>query len=145
MIRAVSRSPSGWLIPDDPSASRDARVRLLACGVDWDALRTPEALALPVLARLLSHAGDCALLGPVLRDERSCTVHWIIAPDHTATYPDGCLLRTAGDWLAVPNPINPHSKLAWLHMPVQPTFTPPWLASSLADRLAATDPHLGTP
>jgi len=59
--------------------------------------------------------------------------------------PDGCLLRTAGDWLAVPNPINPHSKLAWLHMPVQPTFTPPWLASSLADRLAATDPHLGTP
>jgi len=131
MIRAVTNSPSGWPIPENSEASVDHRVRMLTCGVEWDALRTPEKLALPVLARLLADADDCGQLGPVLRDERSSTVYWLVTTGHTATYPDGCLLRSTGAWLAVPNPINPHSKLAWLHLPARPAFTPPpWLAAA---------------
>jgi hypothetical protein len=146
MNEAVTNSPSGWLIPDGSTASVDHRVRMLACGVTWDALRTPEALALPVLAELLADPDDRTLLGPVLQDGRSGTVHWLITPGHTATYPDGCLLRSTGAWLAVPNPINPHSKLAWLHLPEPGTLTPPpWLAAALADQHATTDSHLGTP
>lgn len=147
MIRSVAASPAGWLIPDDDTrpTSVDARVRLLACGVAWDALRTPEALALPVLHRLLADAEDRALLGPVLRDERSATVHWLISPGHSATWPDGCVLRGTGAWLAIPNPANPHSKIAWLHMPADPIVTsPPWLAAALTDQAATADPHLGT-
>jgi len=148
MIDAVTRSPSGWLIPDDHTRppSLDARVRLLECGVTWDALRTPEALALPVLHLLLTDEDDRLLVGPVLQDERSSTVHWLISPGHTATWPDRCVLRGKGAWLAIPNPANPHSKLHWLHTPATPIITaPPWLAKALAEQLAATDPTLGTP
>lgn len=152
MIDAVTRSPSGWLIPDDSTraTSVDARVRMLACGGTWDALRTPEELALPVLGRLRAHRTDRNQLGPVLHDKRSGSVYWLISRGHTAgdvaVWPEGCVVLGASHWLAVPNPANPHSKLIWLHMSKPGVLTgPPWLAAALADQQAATDPHLGTP
>jgi hypothetical protein len=142
--------PVDWLVPDSATVSPDRRIRMLPAGVLWDVLRTPEDLALPVLARLLADEDDRALLGPVLRDERARTVHWLVSRGHTAgtapVWPEGCALRGVGGWLAVPSPKNPHSKLAWLHLPEPGTLTPPpWLAAALADQHATTDPHLGTP
>jgi hypothetical protein len=140
MILSASQSPPGWLIPEDNTAGRDARVRMLACGGTWDALRTPGAVGLPVVAKLLLRPTDRAVLGPVLHDEQTGTVYWLVSPGHSANWPNNCTLLGKRDWLAVPNPINPHSKLTWLHMPTEEVFTgPPWLAKALQEHLATTD------
>jgi hypothetical protein len=152
MIEAVTNSPSGWLIPGDSEASVDRRVRMLACGNAWDALRTPENLALPVVVKLLGRRTDRNQLGPVLHNGITRTVYWLVTPGHTDTWPEDCVLLGANHWITVPNPANAHRKLTWLHMPPAPTptraptFTPPlWLAVALADQAAATEPHLGEP
>jgi len=124
-----------WLEPEGSTLSPDRRVRLLPAGVLWDALQVPEARALPVLHRLLADEHDRALLGPVLRDERTKQVHWLVSPGHTATWPDGCRLLTSG-WLAVP---GQHCKrLSWLHLPEPGILTgAPWLAAAFHDSSSA--------
>ena len=121
-----------WLVPGRVGAGGDERVWVLPAGMLWDAVRTPEEVALPVLGQLLADGGDRRRLGPVLLDNRSHQVHWLVSPGHSASYPAQCRLIGAGGWLAVPGPGGALGRLAWLHLPEPGTLSAPaWLAAAL--------------
>ena len=102
------------------------------CGRAWDALETPEDLALPVLVRLHAADRDRPHLGPVMHDADARIVYWLLRPGSGGAYPDGCLFLPSGAWLPLPHPQRSARSLAWLYLPDTETLTAPaWLAAAL--------------
>jgi hypothetical protein len=101
-------------------------------GGAWDALCTPQELALPVLVKAHADDHDRQILGPVLHDADARTVYWLLQPGSNDTYPDGCRLLPSGTWLPLPHPQRLARSLAWLYLPEPDTLTPPaWLTAAL--------------
>jgi hypothetical protein len=121
-----------WLVPEGSPPGQDEWVRMLPAGVLWDAVRTPQELALRQFPLLLRDDEVRLRLGPVLHDSWSRHVYWLVTPGHSASYPRPCRLIGAGGWLAVPGAANIPDRLAWLHLP-QPGIlsSPAWLATAL--------------
>ncbi len=126
--------PWTWLLPPGVQAGPDRPVVIAKAGRAWDALCTPETLALPALVRLSAEDRDHSLLGPVLHDADARTVYWLLQPGSSADYPDDCRLLAPGTWLPLPHPQRSARSLAWLHLPNTDAFTPAaWLATALND------------
>jgi hypothetical protein len=124
-----------WLTPAGAVPARGGRVLLLPCGVLFDAVRTPVALGMPVLNRLLAESDDAELLGPVLWDGYRDLLYWLVSPGATDDYPDEAKLLGVGAWVAAPLPFGRATKdAAWLHLPEQRIVTgPAWLSAALND------------
>ena len=132
MLTATGSHPWTWLLPDGVQASPDRPVTIVQAGRAWDALCTPEQLALPVLVQLHSDDHDRAQLGPVLHDADARSVYWLLRPGSGDAYPDGCRLLPPGTWLPLPHPQRSARSLAWLYLPPPDTLTSPaWLAAAL--------------
>lgn len=132
MLTAVRTLPWTWLLPPGVQAGPDRAVVIAKCGRAWDALETPEDLALPVLMRLHADDRDRPHLGPVLHDADARTVYWLLRPGSSADYPDGCRLLLPETWLPLPHPQRSARSLAWLYLPDTDTLTAPaWLAAAL--------------
>ena len=132
MLTATRQLPWTWLLPPGVVAAPDRPVVIAQTGHTWDALVTPETLALPVLVRLHADERDRRLLGPVLHDADARTVYWLLRPGSSDTYPDGCRLLPPETWLPLPHPKRCARSLAWLHLPQPDTLSSPaWLAAAL--------------
>ena len=132
MLTAAPPLPWTWLLPPGVVAGPDRPVVIAQTGRTWDALCTPETLALPVLVRLHADDRDRMRLGPVLHDADARAVYWLLRPGSSADYPDSCRLLLSGTWLPLPHPQRSARSLAWLHLPDTDTLTPPaWLAAAL--------------
>jgi len=120
-----------WLIP--AGADWSGPVLLLPVGVDWDCARTPAALGMPVLDRLLAEPCDAAMLGPVLWDREADLLYWPVQRGASDHYPAGVDLLRAGAWIGVPGSDGAlSSRAVWLHLPDRAQCTPPvWLAAAL--------------
>ncbi|MGE7439937.1 hypothetical protein [Kitasatospora sp. NPDC001175] len=111
---------------------------LLPCGVDWDVVRVPADIGLPVLDRLLEGPD---FVGPVLHDGRADLVYWLVTRGRAALWRDhhpDVRFLTIGSHLAAPapeyGPLN--TRVVWKHWPLTcGTTEPVQLAAALADRL----------
>lgn len=131
---------ASWLMPADSDLPQQGRpplprgdVVLMPAGQLWDAVRTPLALGLPVLRRLLADEDDAHLLGPVLVDQVRGWLYWFISPGASDDWPDGVRLLVAGSWLgAPPSAFEMTPDAEWLHLPDHPVVSgPAWLAAAL--------------
>jgi hypothetical protein len=120
------------MAPQGSCPSGDPTLHLWPVGRLWDALRTPVAVGMPVLDRLLADPDDAALLGPVLWDRVAGHLYWLLAPGASDTYPRTAVLLPAGSWLAAPPVVGRSRRVVWLHLPDCPRLTGPvWLAAAL--------------
>lgn len=127
---------TSWLMPANTELSKDGRPALLPAGVLWDAVRTPVALGMPVLERLLADTADAEQLGPVLLDDGAACLYWLVSPGSSDAYPDEAHLMGAGWWIAAPDELSQGTyRAAWVHLPEHPIVTgPAWLAAALGDQ-----------
>jgi hypothetical protein len=130
----------GWLLPGAQRDPLDRSFVLLAVGTPKvHALRTPQALALPVLARFLADPADRLLVGAVLLHPVTETVYWWIRAGATSSYPPEC--RLLNRKASIPAPTGNRLSAArcriarWLHLPEDPRVLtgPSFLASALWD------------
>lgn len=129
-VTAASWPP--WFGPA-PVVDPDVSTVLVTVGGDRPVVRIPDGLALPVLKRLLAHAADRALLGPVLHHPRSGATYWWVQRGATPDYPTDCRLLANRTAIPVPAPgSRPCTVAEWLHMPERQRLTgPAWLAGAL--------------
>ena len=128
---ALGHNPTwAWLLPTGPPCAPDCRSQIVPCGRRWDAIRTPEHIARPIVDRLRLHSQE--QLGPVLCDTSLDIVYWLVTLGASSDYPAGSRLLTPGTWLTLPNPARSHPSLVWLHLPEPDVLMSP---GQLADHL----------
>lgn len=127
-----------WLAPTRAVPSGADAVDLWPAGAGWDAVVTPLDLGGPVLDRLASCPDDRQLLGPVLVDDGSAVLYWLVAPGASDDYPDQARLLGQGSWVGVPVSVDA-TAVRWAHLPDTEQLTPPaWLAVALWDQIHRT-------
>lgn len=121
-----------WLGPA-PASTPGTSTALLPVSSSRPVLRVPDALGMPVVARLLGDCDDRLLLGPVLHHRLSRVTYWHVAPGATDEYPPGCRLLAADAYIAVPAPGAAFCTVArWIHLPDRERLSgPAWLAAAL--------------
>lgn len=127
---------TGWFTPAQTAGDPTLPVMLMPAGILWDAVRTPLALGMPVLERLLADPDDAPQVGPVLYDGERGLLYWLVQAGATDTYPEPARLLAAGWWIVTPALMYDRSRTArWIHLPCERVLTgPAWLAAALGDQ-----------
>jgi hypothetical protein len=124
---------SSWLHNEFTIWAAGATTILLAVGHDWDAVRTPEALALPVVQQLMARESDQRRLGPILHCRNTHRVYFLVRTGSDSRYPKDCRLMTEGSWVAAPRRRRlPADSVRWLHLPEPGLLSSAaWIATAL--------------
>lgn len=103
-------------------------------GVDWDAIRIPDATGLTLYGQLTADPDTADRLGPVVLSARSQATYWLVtAGSGHGGWPPSCRLLGRGSMLLLPEPGVDARCARWLHQPTTPgrLTGAVWLADAL--------------
>ena len=109
-------------------------VKTTPAGEDWDAVRIPASIGVPLWMRLVGRASTREHLGPVIVSDQSEATYWLIPTgSRPGDWPEPCRLLSTGAWLVVPEDAVGSRAARWLHRGDQPgqLTGAVWLARAL--------------